>query len=421
MAKKSDSAMLDEALAQQKAGTYTDPVEEAKAFLAQKGFPASDAEMSAWAQSQVGQRKAEQRLSPTGRLEAYGAPAMNAGRMAAIPASFLGGPLGMMAGGVLAAEGVNDAVEHPSLESAAFAALGALPFVKPLRGMAAAGREAKWAKEAEGAGDLGATFSHETPGSSYPPGGKDDVLSGSGYTHGQDSQLRSIIDRLRAKFGLGGEEAATAAPRTGNVPPPGPVGAATGPGAVAEGGSEAEAVVKGIDEAMARQAPGGTLERPGRDVVRSVQGEVMPPRQVTSGAGVEPRGQGGALTPPERGLVKSVAGEVVEPTQLGAGPRGLAARPELPESMQGLLGGQAEGGMRQLPEGQRMLPAGGTTRPSPDFMHEADTSGSAFGFDELPPLSEGELLRLQELFKTAGNAPKGRLDTRVAKRYPLKK
>ena len=47
-------------------------------------------------------------------------------------------------------------------------------------------------------------------------------------------------------------------------------------------------------------------------------------------------------------------------------------------------------------------PHGPPQRPAPDFVHPADTSGSAFGFDELPEIGESELTRLQALFKRLG-------------------
>jgi hypothetical protein len=41
-------------------------------------------------------------------------------------------------------------------------------------------------------------------------------------------------------------------------------------------------------------------------------------------------------------------------------------------------------------------------RPAADYIHPADTTGGAFGFDSLPQISESELARLQSLFNRVG-------------------
>lgn len=54
---------------------------------------------------------------------------------------------------------------------------------------------------------------------------------------------------------------------------------------------------------------------------------------------------------------------------------------------------------------QDLMTETGPQRPLADYVHPADTSGKEFGFDELPEISEGELSRLQELFKRVGGKP----------------
>lgn len=53
----------------------------------------------------------------------------NAAIGAAIPASFLGGPVGMAAGGALALEGITNAISDPSVMNAGMATLGSMPVV----------------------------------------------------------------------------------------------------------------------------------------------------------------------------------------------------------------------------------------------------------------------------------------------------
>lgn len=47
-------------------------------------------------------------------------------------------------------------------------------------------------------------------------------------------------------------------------------------------------------------------------------------------------------------------------------------------------------------------PRAARSTPDADFVHPQDTTGGAFGFEELPEISEGELVRLQALFKRLG-------------------
>lgn len=151
---------------------------EVKAF-ANKRSVVDDA--NDFAKSEAAARKAAERLTPMGVAKTYGKVAKDAAVGAAIPASFLGGPVGLAAGGVLAAEGLGNAVEDPSALNVGTAALGMLPFVKPARAAMKAGSEARAAaarvgelRNTYGAGDMGAAFSRDVPyragsGVSSPP------------------------------------------------------------------------------------------------------------------------------------------------------------------------------------------------------------------------------------------------------------
>lgn len=140
---------------------------EVKAF-ANKRMVVDDA--NDFAKSEAVARKAEERLSPSGVAKTYGKVAKDTAVGAAIPASFLGGPVGMAAGGVLAAEGLGNAIEDPSAMNVGQAALGLLPFAGPVsRAAKVAGEESRVAKvvgdmrQTYGAGDMGATVGREVP------------------------------------------------------------------------------------------------------------------------------------------------------------------------------------------------------------------------------------------------------------------
>lgn len=113
-------------------------------------------------------RKASQPTAEEGRLreDARVAPVLaQAGRAALIPASFLGGPVGMAAGGAMTLDAIDELINNPSVTNAIPVALGALPFVKPIRNAMKARNEAKAVDEIRqtyGAGDMGA-FRAERP------------------------------------------------------------------------------------------------------------------------------------------------------------------------------------------------------------------------------------------------------------------
>jgi hypothetical protein len=80
--------------------------------------------------------------------------------------------------------------------------------------------------------------------------------------------------------------------------------------------------------------------------------------------------------------------------------------PKWPENIFGQSNGilRSEGLPEFSPEYNSAMSAlnkatSGPVRPPADFVHPADTSGGAFGFENLPSISEGELSRLQALFK----------------------
>lgn len=144
-------------------------------------------------------RKASQPTAEEGRLRdsARIAPVMaEAARGALIPASFLGGPVGMAAGGAMTLDALDDLINDPSIQNAIPAALGALPFVKPIRSAMKARSEAKAVQQMRntyGAGDMGATVAREQP---Y----KDIPANVSNWTG--PAAVQTPVSRLPPKSGL---------------------------------------------------------------------------------------------------------------------------------------------------------------------------------------------------------------------------
>lgn len=271
--RKTDRQLLDEALAAQGAGTYVDPVQNAKALLSKRSV-VDDA--NAFADSEEAAGREAQKLTPMGTAKRYGKVAKDTAVAAAIPASFLGGPVGMAAGGVLAMDGINSAIKDPSVGNLSMAALGTLPFVKPVRNLmkgAATAKTIKGIRATEGAGDMGAAFSREVP---YRAGG--------GTSHGAPPSMGDLHAEGQVPINW----------RKPPVTPPTP-----------SSDSQVEQILAALEAQM--NAPSKPLH----------------------------------LVPP-------------------------------------------------------------TPRPAPDFVHPADTTGSAFGFGDLPEISESELTRLQEAFKRLG-------------------
>lgn len=85
----------------------------------------------------------------------YGDVARDTALGAAIPASFLGGPVGMAAGGGLALQSLKEALQNPSALGFGMAGLGLLPFMKLAKG---AGKLAQTAKPLEVITDRTAMF-----------------------------------------------------------------------------------------------------------------------------------------------------------------------------------------------------------------------------------------------------------------------
>lgn len=312
--RKTSRELLDEAIAAQEAGTYVDPVQAAKTFLS-KPSVAQGANQDAALRNSAPQagREAAERLSPMGVAKTYGKvakdTAVGAGMM--VP-----GPIGMAAGGVASLEGLSDAVEDPSLGNMAMVGLGLLPFAKPLKGLVNGAREArviKGIRATEGAGDMGAAFSHEQP-----------YRAGSGVS----SEGVSRSQPVRGGHAVGHDLDYEATPAS----------------------------------------------------FRGMHGNIG---DVNAEGGTVPINWRYPETPrmsPEQAL--GYKNEFVP----WKGAKDIVAKVQsmLPESVQGLL--SSHGGVR----------------PADDFVHAADTSGAQFGFEHLPEISEGELSRLQALFKRLG-------------------
>lgn len=142
--RKTDKQLLDEALA---AGQTGDSIMAgAKAVLGKRSVLD---DINDDAASQAAGRRAEESLTTGGKIKRYGAPIVDALKTAAIPASFLGGPVGMAAGAALVADGINNAVDDPSATNVGMAGVGMLPFAGPIA--KTMGRVAPGAKKVMGA------------------------------------------------------------------------------------------------------------------------------------------------------------------------------------------------------------------------------------------------------------------------------
>lgn len=164
--RKTDRELLDEAL---RTGRSADSIVEEARNFARKRMVVDDARDAAG--SARAEERERQTLKPIATVKRYASPVLEGIKAAALPASFLGGPVGMAAGGYYALQGLDEAIEDPSVGNAAMAGLGVLPFVKPVKAAMAASRTAKDMKNIRstyGAGDMGATFSREVP---YRAGG----------------------------------------------------------------------------------------------------------------------------------------------------------------------------------------------------------------------------------------------------------
>ena len=155
-------------------------------------------------------------------------------------------------------------------------------------------------------------------------------------------------------------------------------------------------------------APAGQVDTaPASEILDTIRG--MNPNVPTSRARL-------AVSHPQPAPVQSVAGlqKAVSPApgspeaimnlrRFGnadpyAGQGGIIRPPGLP------MEGTPEEALAAWEDANAMRPAAShaPARPAPGYIHPADTSGSQFGFDRLPPISEGELSRLQALFKRVG-------------------
>lgn len=134
--------MLDQLLAEQKAGTYVDPLASAQAWLAKTNRPGNVVND---VNREVGDKSA---AAAQANRYTYGNAARDIALEATLPVgAFMSGPVGAVSGGALALRSLQDFIKDPSIMSGGMAALGALPFMKgakSLRGLkGAAGDVAK--------------------------------------------------------------------------------------------------------------------------------------------------------------------------------------------------------------------------------------------------------------------------------------
>ena len=271
----------------------------------------------------------------------------------------------MAAGGMLAMEGLNSAIEDPSAGNIAMAGLGAVPFARPLKGLVKGAQEAKalrGIRNTYGAGDMGAAFGREAP-----------------YRMGAGAM---------AQAAKAPEATTSLATRTGTAFSPGSMeglNAATGKAASTASRNPAGSV----NDMMTNQR--------GLDFMhREAEANAPTFNRMAERGDFGVRNQGPAQA--KRGAFNRQTPEVVEagPSMEGQVEPSAGAVDEMLAALTRKTGGLTAFG------DEAATAAAPATRPAGDFVHAADTSGGAFGFDELPEISESELTRLQNLFKRLG-------------------
>jgi hypothetical protein len=312
----------------------------------------------------------------------------------ALPLSFaaLGGApaLGMAAGGVLSLSDLSNAIEDPSAINVGSTAIGALPFVGPakraLTGAKAVApglsrsrylsQVARRTKPSQG-GYLADSAETAMPirRPSAPAAPKPPMTNRSG-TSMSPAASAPVTDSM-SEFSMAIERA--------RPPAPPAEAATTGTGWFPQS-------LRGFDEATvdARMAARNAPRRP-EPTIELVDDVGGLNGSGESAASLEALSrQSGMQTRGEQFVVYDRAGNarpLIGPDAVDYVPRtGETYGVQGPEGFRTLadMGGKVKG------------------RPPASAIHPADTSGAEFGFEELPEISEGELSRLQELFKRMG-------------------
>jgi hypothetical protein len=324
-----------------------------------------------------GSSKMEQKLKAD---SSYTKPVKNALDVGALISAFVPNPTSPAAGIYLGARGVEDAAERPSVGSAVMAGLGLIPFMKPLANAAKefrAGRAIDEVRRTAGAGDMGAAFSREVPyrapsGTSGEPISKVPGPTRGGHVVGHDLDFNPTPDQF-----AGGQTPAMA----------------QGPETMLQRArAQVERFLSGAGDApqggSTRPTPGRPAPAAGDDIA-----------QMFSTAEANPASM--------RGLEKAFEIPVEDVMQSPAKQRfGFMRSHDVPPSdtrMDELikkLGGRGATTEPVATGEYTAMPA--KTGGRVGDMHEAQTTGGQFGFDELPEISESELSRLQALFKRLG-------------------
>jgi hypothetical protein len=352
-------------------------------------------------------------LSEMNRLEsgARVAPVLaRAGKAALLPAAFLGGPVGMAAGGALAFEGINDAMNDPSAGNVAVAGLGMLPFAKPVKGLL---KGLKGGMRGGKAADLAGEVDRFMPNTSGAPGKTISRTPKAPVAYREPTSFNpseAHMPNTPGTSGVGQPGVSPSIAALDNIVQP---HMANTPGTVARG-------VSGVDDVFRHE-----------DVV-----ERFMPNQGANLPKAAPEGEDAALDAllaqfdtsgismvDEGATALNASGDSAASLEALSRAKGMSSRGEQfgvydragrfrkligPEAVDytpvagetyGVL--EAGGGFRTLNnQGGRVMPRG--QRPPADYVHPADDAGTQFGFDQLPEISEGELTRLQQLFKRLG-------------------
>ena len=385
---------------------------------------------------ETGEEKRLKRESTlTGQIKANPGRTIREGAMgAALPLAFAGGPVGMAAGGYLALDGIESAIKDPSVGNVAMAGLGALPFIGP------AGRAMKAGKAATKVGEV-ERFMPNVP--SGPAAAARPTSARGRVAYAADETPFNPSERhMPNKPG----------DVTAGVPQgPMPTGSADRympnvGGAVTQGVEGVNPALRGLDDIVEQwmpNAPGATSQGVAGvdDAFRSADDVVerYMPNRTADTPPLPAEGEDAALQRfldqfdtsglsmvDEGGPMLNASGDSAASMEALSRASGMAGRGETfgvydragkfrkligPDAVdynprQGETYGvlEAGGNFRTLTDMGGRVTGGGAAPaakalPPGDFVHAADNTGDAFGFPELPEISESELARIQGVFK----------------------
>jgi len=416
-----NSTLLDQMLAEQEAGTYIDPVEQAKATTARldraehlRKAPEQIANLAATSGQEL---QTERDLRRAGTESGVLIDAAKQGLYgAAIPLSMTGGGAGIAAGGYLALNALNDFVDNPGWGTGAGAVLDMIPMGLG-KAAKAVTRLARGSKAAEVAPGLARSRYMQGMAERTKP-------SAGGYVAGQGNgtmPIRPPVAPTPAAAAPQAQSTGTSwdfpsgAPQANVRPSPVAPTPAPRPQNTGTMWGHAAPAAQGVDDVVARAAtPAGPVPSPASEFDAAMEQALK-----GDGPSIEVVEEGG-------GYLNNASGDSAASIEALQRASGMASRGEKfgyfdrSGQFKELIGpeavdfvprqGQTYGKM--TPNGFETLSdmGGRVTQPAPAVtqaavgptgravtdIHPAQTDAGAFGFEDLGSISEGELTRMQQ-------------------------